>query len=81
MSLAVIFTIGLPMADMPTPTLRGGVTATAHSGALGLPDNSIIAMAAGVPEQIFFTGVEEHMVSAVPQDSLSHLMAISHKNL
>ena len=47
MLLSSIFMIGLPMAGMPAPTLWGGVTITAHSGALGLPDNSIIAMAAG----------------------------------
>lgn len=47
MLLSTIFMIGLPMAGMPAPTLRGGVTITAHSGAVGLPDNSIAAMAAG----------------------------------
>ena len=47
MLLSLVFMAGLPMAGMPTPSLRGGVTVTAHSGALDLPDNSIDAMAAG----------------------------------
>ena len=47
MLLSLVFAVGLPMAGMPAPTLRGGFTVTAHSGTLGLPDNSVAAMAAG----------------------------------